>query len=211
MIFGGNDQLIRYWQRLCGLALTGSTAEQILPILHGTGANGKSTVLNAILAMLGPDYAMKAPPDLLMSKRNEPHPTGVADLFGKRLVLAIESGEGARIDETLVKELTGSDPIRARRMRENHWEFRPTHKIMLCTNHAPRVRGTDHAIWRRLKLVPFSVTIPDDKQDKALPDKLAAELPGILRLVRNRVPGVASVGPESAVRSRGGNRTVPQK
>jgi P4 family phage/plasmid primase-like protien len=179
-IFAGNDRLIRFWQRLCGYALTGTTAEQILPILHGLGSNGKSTILNTLLSLLSPDYAMKAPPALLMVRRNEAHPTELADLYRKRLVVAIESGEGARLNETLIKELTGSDRIRARRMREDFWEFDPTHKIMLSTNHAPQVRGTDHAIWRRLKLVPFTVTIPDGDQDKALPEKLLGELPGIL-------------------------------
>lgn len=179
-VFAGNAALIAYWQRLCGLALTGSVAEQILPILYGTGANGKSTMLNVLLDMLGEDYAMKAPPDLLMARRNEGHPTERADLFGRRLVVAIETGEGARINETLIKELTGGDKIRARRMREDFWEFHPTHKILLCTNHKPIVRGTDHAIWRRFMLIPFTVKIPDDEQDKALLEKLRRELPGIL-------------------------------
>lgn len=179
-IFAENDGIIRFWQRLCGLILTGSVTEQILPILHGAGANGKSTILNVLLDILGPDYSMKAPPDLLMVKRGEAHPTERADLFGRRLVVAIETGEGSRINEVMVKELTGSDKIRARRMREDFWEFSPTHKILLCTNHRPTVRGTDHAVWRRIRLIPFIVTIPDDQQDKALSEKLAAELPGIL-------------------------------
>src|SRR5262249_6460240 len=100
-----------------------------------------------------------------------------ASLFGKRLVVAVETGEGARLNEPLIEELTGSDKITARRMRENFWTFDPTHKVMLCTNHTPVVRGTDHALWRRLKLIPFSVVTPDHEQDKALPRKLAAERP----------------------------------
>jgi putative DNA primase/helicase len=80
----------------------------------------------------------------------------------------------------MIKEFTGGDPIRARRMREDPWEFLPTHKILLCTNHRPRVKGTDHAIWRRLRLIPFNVTFADDQQDKSLPQKLRRELPGIL-------------------------------
>src|SRR3954447_14127561 len=105
--------------------------------------------------MLGTDYAMKAMPELLMVRRGgDGHPTERADLFGKRLVVAIETGEGTRINETLIKELTGSDKIRARRMREDPWEFDPTHKVLLGTNHKPAVQGTDHAIWRRLKMLP---------------------------------------------------------
>jgi putative DNA primase/helicase len=151
----------------------------VLPILWGVGANGKTTFLNAVMDMLGPDYAMKAATDLLMVKRNT-HPTEKADLFGKRLVVASETEENRRLAESLVKELTGSERIRARRMREDFWEFSPTHKLVLCTNHKPIIRGTDHAIWRRLRLVPFSVVIPDDQQDTTLPDKLRAEATGIL-------------------------------
>jgi P4 family phage/plasmid primase-like protien len=180
-VFDRNVNLAGYWQRFCGLCLTGDVSEQILPIAHGRGANGKSTLINAILDAMGPDYAMKAMPDLLMTKKHEAHPTERADLFGKRLVVAIETGEGARINETLVKELTGSDRIRARRMREDPWEFSPSHKVLLCTNHRPVVKGTDHAIWRRLRLIPFNVTFADDQQDKSLPDKLREESPGILR------------------------------
>ena len=179
-IFGGNQALIGFWRRLCGLTLTGVVQEQVLPIPYGAGANGKSTLLGVLLRLLGPDYAMKAPPDLLMVKRTPEHATERAALFGKRLVVAIETGEGARLNEVMVKELTGGDQITARRMREDYWSFWPTHKVFLCTNHRPTVRGTDHAIWRRLKLIPFNITIANDKQDKALPEKLAAELPGIL-------------------------------
>ena len=82
--------------------------------------------------------------------------------------------------ESLVKQLTGGESIRARRMRQDFWQFRPTHKLVLCTNHKPRIKGTDHAIWRRIRLIPFDVVIPDAEQDKNLADKLRKELPGIL-------------------------------
>lgn len=179
-IFGQRADVITFWQRLCGLSLTGDVCEQILPIAWGSGANGKSTILGAMLGVLGGDYAMKAVPEFLLAMRGEHHATERADLFGKRLVVAIETGEGARINETLVKELTGSDRIRARRMREDFWEFSPTHKIMLCTNHKPVVKGTDHAIWRRLRLIPFDVKFADDKQDRKLPEKFVRERAGIL-------------------------------
>jgi putative DNA primase/helicase len=179
-IFSGHQGMIGFIQRLFGYCLTGATTEQILPILFGTGSNGKSTILGVMLKLLGPDYSMKAMPDLLMVKRSETHPTDKADLFGKRLVVAIETEEGARLNESLIKELTGSDPIRARRMREDPWQFDPTHKVLLCTNHEPAVRGTDHAIWRRLKKIEFSVKIADADADKDLPTKLLGELPGVL-------------------------------
>ncbi len=173
-------ELRSFMRRLVGYCLTGSTQEHVLPFLHGGGSNGKSTLLGVVLALLGTDYAIKAPTDLLLAKKNEAHPTELADLFGKRFVACIEAEDGRRLAESLVKELTGGDRIRARRMREDFWEFSATHKIWLGANHKPQVRGTDHGIWRRIKLIPFTVTIPDDKQDKELPVKLLGELPGIL-------------------------------
>jgi putative DNA primase/helicase len=175
----GDGELIGWLQRFLGYCLTGNVREQILPIFWGKGANGKSTLLNVLLEMLGTDYAIKAPTDLLMVK-GDAHPTEKADLFGRRLVVCLETEEGRRLAEAMVKDLTGGDRIRARRMREDFWEFSPTHKVILCTNHKPRIRGTDHAMWRRIRLVPFTVTIPDARQDKQLPDKLRAEYPGIL-------------------------------
>jgi putative DNA primase/helicase len=179
-IFDGNPDLINYVRQLIGYCLTAVTREHILPFLYGTGANGKSTLCETIMKLMGPDYAMKAAPDLLMAKRLETHPTDRADLFGKRLVCCIETEEDRRMAEALVKELTGGDRIRARRMREDFWEFAPSHHVWLAGNHKPTISGTDHGIWRRLKLIPFEVVIPDDEQDKRLPEKLAGELPGIL-------------------------------
>jgi putative DNA primase/helicase len=186
--------LILFVQRLLGRCLSGDTSEQVLPIFWGGGANGKSTLVNAVLDTIGGDYAMKANTDLLMASRGERHPTELAQLFGKRLVVASETQEGRRLNESLVKELTGGEPIRARRMREDFWQFSPTHKVLLLTNHKPRVVGDDEAIWRRLRLVPFSATfwdaddpgkdpslLPENRrQDKRLGEKLAAEREGIL-------------------------------
>jgi putative DNA primase/helicase len=162
-----------------GYALTGVIREHVLLILWGTGRNGKSTFLNALRAMLGP-YAMKAPSELLLVSNNDRHPTERADLFGKRFIAAIETEQGRRLAEVFVKEATGGDPIRARRMREDFWEFWPTHKVFLATNHKPVITGTDTAIWERIRLIPFTVTIPKNERDATLPDKLQAELPGIL-------------------------------
>jgi putative DNA primase/helicase len=168
-----------FLQRVLGQCLTGDVSEQDLYIFYGTGANGKSTLINIILALLGA-YAMKGTAELLMTSRNDRHPTERADLFGKRLVATVETQEAGCLNETFIKEATGGDPIRARRMREDFWEFLPSHTMILATNHKPEIRGTDYAIWRRIKLVPFTVTIPDDQQDKTLPEKLLTELPGIL-------------------------------
>jgi putative DNA primase/helicase len=162
-----------------GHGLTGDVSEQALWFFYGTGANGKSTFLATILALLG-DYAMQAVSDLLMVKHHESHPTERADLFGKRFVATIETEEGKRIAEALMKQMTGGDKVRARKCFKDFFEFDATHKIVLAANHKPTIKGTDHANWRRIKLVPFTVTIPDEEKDKELPQKLKNELPGIL-------------------------------
>ena len=123
---------------------------------------------------------MQAAPDLLVAKKGS-HPTEVADLFGMRLVASIEVEDGRRLAESLVKQLTGGDKVRARRMRQDFWQFEPTHKVFMAVNHKPEVRGTDTAIWRRLRLIPFEQSVPPAEQDKQLPQKLEAEMVGILR------------------------------
>jgi putative DNA primase/helicase len=173
-----DPELRTFIQRVTGMALTGDVSEQKLFFLYGTGANGKSTFVNAVLEVSG-SYGIQATRDLLVIKRDQ-HPTELTDLFGRRLVASVEAEDGRRLAESLVKMLTGGENIRARRMREDFWEFPPTHKLFLVANHKPIVRGTDHAIWRRIKLIPFDVTLPEDEQDKTLPDKLEAEYPGIL-------------------------------
>ena len=167
-----------FFKRLCGYAISGDVSEHVLPVLYGTGANGKSTILNALLEAAG-EYGMQAAPDLLIAKRGG-HPTEVADLFGMRVVASIEVEDGRRLAETLVKSLTGGDKVRARRMRQDFWQFDPTHTAFLCTNHKPEIRGNDAGIWRRIRLIPFTETIAPAEQDKRLPTKLRSELPGIL-------------------------------
>jgi P4 family phage/plasmid primase-like protien len=176
-----SETLRGFVQRAVGYAASGEVTEEVLPILHGTGDNGKTTLVNAVMDALG-DYATEAAPELLLTKRGA-HPTELADLFGARFVAATETDEGRRLAESLVKQITGRDRIKARRMREDFWEFEPTHTVFLATNHKPEVRGTDHAIWRRIRLVPFEVTIPEGEKDKRLSAKLRKELPGILAWV----------------------------
>lgn len=167
-----------FLQEAAGYALTGVTTEQVLFFLFGLGANGKSTLTDTLQALFG-DYGRQAEPGLLLA-RQDVHPTGVADLQGARLVVATEVEEGRRLGEATVKQLTGGDRIKARYMRADFFEFTPTHKLFLHGNHRPIVRGTDHAIWRRLRLIPFTVTILRDEQDKSLVGRLRRELPGIL-------------------------------
>jgi putative DNA primase/helicase len=179
-IFASDGDLIDYLQRLFGYCLCGDTREHLLVVCHGSGANGKSVLLNLIMAVMGEDYATTAMPDLLLARQGGQHPTEIANLFGKRLLVCQEAGAGRRLNESLVKWLSGGDKLQARRMREDFWEFDPTHKAFIIGNHRPEVRGTDIGIWRRLRLIPFNVTFSEDRQDKQLPEKLLAEAPGVL-------------------------------
>lgn len=178
-IMGGDLALVECLQRAAGYSLSGSSKEQALFFLFGDGSNGKGTFIETLLFILG-EYGYAAPSNLLLHKKGEQHPTDKASLFGRRFAATPEVEQG-RWDEKMVKELTGGDTISARRMREDFWTFAPTHKLWVSGNNKPQVRGTDNGIWRRLKLIPFTVTIPDEKQDKDLPKKLRAEAPGILR------------------------------
>jgi len=174
-----DDELRAFVQRAVGYSMTGDTSEQCMFINHGsTGSNGKSTFMEAMHAALG-DYAMHTPVDTLMIRRGG-IPNDVARLKGQRFVTASESEEGQRLAESKVKEMTGQDTIAARFMRGEWFDFKPTHKLWLSTNHKPKIRGTEDAIWRRIRLIPFDVTIPKAEQDRKLPERLRDELPGIL-------------------------------
>lgn len=181
-VFAGDADLIRFVQRALGYSLTGNVREQVILICHGSGSNGKSVFLNILRQLLG-KLAWQAAPDLLLQDKARRHPTEQADLFGKRIIVCQETGEGRRFNETLVKQLTGGDAITARRMHEDFWSFEPTHKIWLSTNHRPEIKGTDYAIWRRMRLIPFTVQFSDESDPRKDPDmeeRLLAELPGIL-------------------------------
>jgi putative DNA primase/helicase len=174
-----DEEMRAFLQRAVGYSATGETSEQCLFINHGGGANGKSTAQETIAAALG-DYTMRAPTDMLLAKRAGGIPNDVARLKGARFVAASETEEGRRLAESTVKDLTGGDTITARFMRGEWFDFTPTHKLWLSTNHKPEIRGTDAAIWRRIRLIPWTVTIPPEEQDKGLLAKLREELPGIL-------------------------------
>jgi putative DNA primase/helicase len=180
-IMAGDPDLIRFLQKVIGYSLTGDTREQVLFVLFGTGANGKSTFINAILSLLG-DYAQQTPTETLLAKKHgNGIPNDVARLKGARLVAAVEAEQGRPLAEALVKQLTGGDKITARYLYGEYFEFCPTFKLFLSVNHRPVIKSSDYGIWRRVRLIPFNVTFLPEKRDPALSTKLEAELPGILR------------------------------
>jgi putative DNA primase/helicase len=174
-----SEEMRVFIRRLLGLSLEGKVTAHILPIFYGDGANGKSTLTDAVMNALG-DYADAGDPDLLRARTFDAHPTGVADLHGRRLVLIHESDAGHRLAEGTVKRLTGGDRLKARRMREDFWSFEPSHTFVMLTNHKPIVGGTDEGIWRRLRLVPFETVIPAAERDENLGARLAEESDAIL-------------------------------
>ena len=179
-ITGGDAELIAYKQRLAGLLLTGLVVETLF-ILHGGGANGKTTEMETFHAVLG-DYAHAADASLLMPPKDQsgPKPEIVA-LKGKRAVFINETSENAWLNESRVKYLAGKDTLSGRDLWEKLINFSPTHKPILRTNHKPQIRGTDLGIWRRINYVPYLVTIADDEKDERFREKyLVPELPGIL-------------------------------
>ena len=178
-VFGGDHDLVDFMQRALGYCLTGDRREQVLFFWHGSGANGKSTLLDLVQWLLD-SYAIKLPAAALMVSRNDRHPTEVAQLRGRRLAISSELEEGQFWNEALIKELTGDAVLTARFMRGDFFEFAMSQKHVIVGNHKPRLRGGDQAMARRLVLVPFEQKFEGARQDKQLGDKLRAEAPAIL-------------------------------
>jgi putative DNA primase/helicase len=179
----GDEEMIGYLQRVIGYAATASIREQVAFILWGGGANGKSTFLEVVKAALG-DYAVSTKGATIMAgarpeSGGSPDPQIIA-LVGSRMVIAVETDEFGKLDEGRVKSLTGGDTITARDLHSKPISFQPTFKLFLATNHKPRIRGTDNGIWRRIHLIPWTVAVPPEEQDKDLKENLLEELPGIL-------------------------------
>jgi putative DNA primase/helicase len=165
--------------RVVGYCLTGSVREECLFFLYGLGANGKTKFVGAVTGMLG-DYAKTAPIETFIATSGERHPTDLAGLQGARLVTAVETEQDRQWAESKIKTLTGGDPISARFMRQDFFEFMPQFKLVIAGNHKPSLRSANEAIRRRFHLIPFNVTIPEAERDLQLADKLRAEWPGIL-------------------------------
>jgi putative DNA primase/helicase len=178
-VTGGDEELQRYLQRVVGYCLTGDISTHALFFLYGTGANGKSVFVNVVSTVLG-DYAANAPMDTFMETRTDRHPTDLAGLRGARFVSATETEQGRRWNESKIKAITGGDDITARLMHQDFFTYRPQFKLLIAGNHKPAIRNIDEAMRRRMHLIPFTITVPSDKRDPLLSDKLLAERDGIL-------------------------------
>ncbi|MGC5400865.1 DNA primase family protein [Streptomyces sp. DT20] len=183
--FGDDDQGLettRFLHLLLGYSITGDVGAQVLPFLYGSGANGKSVLLEVMTQILG-DYANAAPPGFLMEKgKFTEHSTELTELHGRRIVVCSELKPNDKFNEARVKLLTGGDTITARRMRQNFFTFTPTHKLWLLGNHRPEVGTGGHAFWRRMRIIPFERRVPDERKiDNLAAELVADEGPGILQ------------------------------
>ncbi|MFI6093655.1 phage/plasmid primase, P4 family [Streptomyces sp. NPDC051218] len=183
--FGDDEKGVettRFLHLLLGYSITGDVGAQILPFLYGSGANGKSVLLEVTMQILG-DYANAAPPGFLMEKgKFTEHSTELTELHGRRIVVCSELKPNDKFNEARVKLLTGGDTITARRMRQNFFTFTPTHKLWLLGNHRPEVGTGGHAFWRRMRIIPFERRVPDARKiDNLAAELVAEEGPGILQ------------------------------
>ncbi|MFQ6340927.1 phage/plasmid primase, P4 family, partial [Bacillus sp. AF62] len=178
---GNTDyELIDFIQKAIGYSLTSDISEQVMFFLYGGGRNGKSTFINTIKNVLG-DYAKQTNSDTFIKKKHDSGANNdIARLAGARFVSAVESEDGQQLSEALVKQITGGEPISARFLRQEFFEFTPEFKVFFTTNHKPIIKGIDEGIWRRVRMIPFTVTIAKEKMDRKLPEKLSMEMPGIL-------------------------------
>lgn len=166
-----DEEVRRFVQRLFGYSLLGEVREHVMPIFTGEGANGKSTLRDAILHAMG-DYALEVDPELLMQSHNPRHLTFLMELMGRRLVFCSETEKGRAFGESMMKRLVDGSPIQANRMRQDPITFLPSHTLIMMTNFLPKVSGDDPAVWRRILVVPFDVVIPVEERDSRLPGKL---------------------------------------
>lgn len=180
-IFNDDQLVISYVQRMMGYCLTGLTSSQVLFFFYGTGANGKSTLLNVIEGLLGKDLCKQVPAEVLvMKKYGETPSNGTARLHGTRVAMANELPHNSFFNETVIKQLTGEDTVAARFLFKEHFDFKPEFKLIIVGNHKPVIQNTDNGIWRRIHMLDFPVSIPEGQRDLKLNEKLKSELSGIL-------------------------------
>jgi putative DNA primase/helicase len=178
-VFAGNSELIGYIQKAIGYSLTGSVGEQCLFACHGDGRNGKSTLLEVLLHILG-DYAIDLPFSVLEAKTNGNPPGEGVNLPGTRFAKVVEIREGRRLDEARIKSWTGGDTMTVRPLYRNAFSFHPTHKLWLAFNHKPVISDNSPGMWRRIRLIPFLQKFEGPQRDSGLLDKLKSESSGII-------------------------------
>lgn len=176
---GGSKDMLNYLHRVAGYMTTGETKEECFFFVYGPGASGKSTFCRTLKEILK-DYGQGASMDAFMARANAEHATEIARMAGARLIIATETEEGARWNESRIKTLTGSDVVSARFMRGDLFDFKPTAKIMIAGNHKPQLRSVGEEMKRRIHLIDFPTTIPERERDRDLAEKLKAEYPQIL-------------------------------
>jgi len=178
-VFASDEEKVEFVQRMCGYMLTGDRREHKMFFMWGTGANGKSTLIDLLLWLLG-TYAVKLPTITLMQSVVDRHPTELAQLRGRRLAVSNELDDGQYWAESRIKDLTGDETLTARFMRQDFFSFRMTQKHLVAGNYKPRLKGGDPAIARRMVLIPFTETFEGKRKDSLLPERLKAEAPAIM-------------------------------
>jgi putative DNA primase/helicase len=178
-IMDNKGELISFFQTALGWGITGDTSEQVMFILIGNGANGKSTCVNAVMHILG-EYATSTENQTLMKQTGDRISNDIARLRGMHFVSCTEAEQGKKLSESLIKQITGTDRMTARFLFSEFFTFMPTFKIFMATNHKPTITGTDDGIWRRIRIIPFTTKIAEEKRDRQLGEKLAGESSGIL-------------------------------
>ena len=186
-IMNGDDALIAFLQRVFGYCLTGDTSEQKIFFNYGTGQNGKSVLMSTVSGILG-DYCVATPIETFTESKSDRHPTELARLCGARIVTATETEAGRQWAESRLKEMTGGERIPARFMHQNFFEYLPGFKPVISGNHRPRLRSVGFAMRRRVNMIPFAVTIPEDERDTQFADKLKDEWPGRPAMDGRRLP-----------------------
>jgi P4 family phage/plasmid primase-like protien len=178
-VFAGDTELIEYVQRVLGMSIVGHSHEAVLPFLFGTGRNGKNVLVEVLAFIMSIDsvtgYAHMAGSNFLMQRHHEPHPTDLASLQGRRVVICSEVKKGARFDEERVKALTGNAIVTARKMRTDEFSFPAVHTMFLLGNNYPQVDEGGPSFWERVRIIPFNVFIPPAERVKGLSERLAAE------------------------------------
>jgi putative DNA primase/helicase len=179
-VMAGDQEMVSFIQRVLGYCLTGDTSEEVIFFFYGTGQNGKGVLMSTLEWILG-EYCKAAGDEVFTETKNDRHSTEIARLNGARVVLVTEVGQGKHWAEVRLKKMTGGDTLTARFMRQDDFEFKPQFKPLVSANHKPQLRSVDYAMRRRMNLIPFAVTIPPEKRDNELKEKLKAEGPGILQ------------------------------